>query len=510
MSLNDLLGDSLSSLGLKQQAKQSLGQMKTNPAPRATGGFGTPGGGAFPMSGAGTPGPAATPLGSLDPFAGFASPAPPPRAAPAAPATPVAGGLDDLMFGLNVQPARNATPAVSRAPPPQPSGLDSFDFLGDTTSRAKPQPGPAAASPGADFFGAPAARAVPAAAAPTAASSGGLDEFAFFAGGATPPAPPPKPASPPAAAAKPPPPPKPAATPAAPPPAAAVSSMDDFFSGGAAPTPVAPRPPPASAAPPPPPASPAGDFDFFSGGPAAAASTPIAQANNFGSLDDLGSIGGSTMKKQASSDPMENMMNWGSATPAAAQYANARPPPAGRAEPDLFGSHVSSAQVAAVQQATAATLWANQDHEVIDENEPEERKELRRKRQQAARDRVAEALREKLEADAKQAAETEERHELMDSVGPKITAWAKNGRGNIRVYLSTVQDVLWEGNTWKPITMMDIVGPAQVKKAWMKVLVNIHPDKVQQRGGNLQQRFIADKVFHHMLEAYNGFASKEL
>jgi preprotein translocase subunit Sec63 len=57
---------------------------------------------------------------------------------------------------------------------------------------------------------------------------------------------------------------------------------------------------------------------------------------------------------------------------------------------------------------------------------------------------------------------------------------------------------------------MDVVSPVQVKKAWMKVLVNIHPDKVQQKGGTTAQRFVADKVFHTMLEAYNGFAQKEL
>ena len=69
--------------------------------------------------------------------------------------------------------------------------------------------------------------------------------------------------------------------------------------------------------------------------------------------------------------------------------------------------------------------------------------------------------------------------------------------------------------------------------------MNIHPDKVQQKGGTTAHRFVADKarvcaiaaamvlllerrsssradaraqpqVFHTMLEAYNSFASKEL
>ena len=114
------------------------------------------------------------------------------------------------------------------------------------------------------------------------------------------------------------------------------------------------------------------------------------------------------------------------------------------------------------------------------------------------------------ERDALADAEAAERHAVNDAIGPKLAEWQRRGKGNIRLYLATVQDVLWEGHTWKPIGMTDLVTPEQVKRAWKRVLVNIHPDKVQQKGGSASQRFVADKVFHTMLEAYNAFASKEL
>jgi hypothetical protein len=182
--------------------------------------------------------------------------------------------------------------------------------------------------------------------------------------------------------------------------------------------------------------------------------------------------------------------------------------PLPRTDVSLWGTAVTASDVAA---ASSSTLWVNQgDDEAVDPNEPPERAALRRKRHEAARSRVEAALREKLERDALAAAEAAERHAVSDECGPRIADWQKQGKGNIRLYLATVQNVLWEGHTWKPIGMMDVVSPVQVKKAWMKVLVNIHPDKVQQKGGTTAQRFVADKVFHTMLEAYNGFAQKEL
>lgn len=39
----------------------------------------------------------------------------------------------------------------------------------------------------------------------------------------------------------------------------------------------------------------------------------------------------------------------------------------------------------------------------------------------------------------------------------------------------------------------------------LQVLVNLHPDKVQQRGGTVEQRYIADQVFAVLREANVAF-----
>ena len=234
-------------------------------------------------------------------------------------------------------------------------------------------------------------------------------------------------------------------------------------------------------------------------------------------MDDLASFVETTKRTgmASSSDPLHDVVFGSPQKPskpggfAAHVHTKAQAPAASA----TAGAHVNEADVAAAMCGTDMAKQQQREEEEAcaeDPNEPEERKIARRRRHEEARSRVEAAVREKLARDAVAAAQAEERHVVSDAMGPKLDAWVKKGKGNIRLYLATVQDVLWEGNTWKPISLPDLVAPLQVKKAWMKVLVNIHPDKVQQRGGTTTQRFVADKVFHVMLDAYNAFASKEL
>lgn len=55
--------------------------------------------------------------------------------------------------------------------------------------------------------------------------------------------------------------------------------------------------------------------------------------------------------------------------------------------------------------------------------------------------------------------------------------------------------VLWLECGWQPVSLTDLITGASVKKAYRKATLCIHPDKVQQKGANLQQKYIAEKVF---------------
>ena len=88
--------------------------------------------------------------------------------------------------------------------------------------------------------------------------------------------------------------------------------------------------------------------------------------------------------------------------------------------------------------------------------------------------------------------------------------WQKKNQNNIRTMLANLGDVLWEGHRYKAPDMATLMQPIGVKKSYHKALVIIHPDKVSQSGGDMSQRYIADKVFDIMKVAYKEFEAKEL
>jgi hypothetical protein len=55
--------------------------------------------------------------------------------------------------------------------------------------------------------------------------------------------------------------------------------------------------------------------------------------------------------------------------------------------------------------------------------------------------------------------------------------------------------VLWPECGWQPISLVDLITGASVKKAYRKATLCIHPDKVQQKGATIQQKYVAEKVF---------------
>ena len=57
------------------------------------------------------------------------------------------------------------------------------------------------------------------------------------------------------------------------------------------------------------------------------------------------------------------------------------------------------------------------------------------------------------------------------------------------------KQVLWPECGWEPVSLTDMITSASVKKVYRKATLYIHPDKVQQKGATLQQKYTAEKVF---------------
>lgn len=93
------------------------------------------------------------------------------------------------------------------------------------------------------------------------------------------------------------------------------------------------------------------------------------------------------------------------------------------------------------------------------------------KAEQAGRDRVR-------AANAAQAAEEAEADSLKDSIDARVNAWKAGKETNIRALLSSLENVVWESLGWKKVGMHEVITDAQVKKAYTRAMIKLHPDKV--------------------------------
>ncbi|KAL1820236.1 hypothetical protein ACET3Z_015105 [Daucus carota] len=144
------------------------------------------------------------------------------------------------------------------------------------------------------------------------------------------------------------------------------------------------------------------------------------------------------------------------------------------------------------------------------EGESEERRRHRLNHHQNTQERMIKALNEKNRRDRQAQLEQEERHRLAATLDDEIKRWAQGKEGNLRALLSSLQYVLWPECGWRPVSLTDMMTSISVKKVYQKATLCVHPDKVQQKGATIQQKYIAEKVFDVLKEAYNKFSSEEL
>lgn len=203
--------------------------------------------------------------------------------------------------------------------------------------------------------------------------------------------------------------------------------------------------------------------------------------------------------------------------PAAAQggdlhdllHSSGRPAPAsapreaGRYDAKLK-SMIDLGELDSVDIAGYEHLYNNQEDGSHDE--PELRKQLRAQRIAERHAKMKAALQDKLAKDEEESRKREAQVTLKEQYKEIILQWKNKHRGNIRGLLGSLQTVLWEGSGWSPIGVGDLLEPNQVKKAYMKANLVVHPDKVRQRNGPEDQVAIADMVFDVLKEAWGIFS----
>ncbi|KAF6244110.1 DnaJ domain-containing protein [Scenedesmus sp. NREL 46B-D3] len=245
--------------------------------------------------------------------------------------------------------------------------------------------------------------------------------------------------------------------------------------------------------------------DFFSGGAAAPSSSnssskPAQQQQQRPQV----SVGSSSMSKSHSSSDgqLADLLSGGGPAGAAARG----PAPAKSSSMTNLGG-LEGLSLDAVDAGRHGDLYADPTTgaAVAGGDEPELRRQLRAARAAEKHAKMKAAL---AEQQAKEAAEAERRQQQQahkQAHKERIETWRNKNKGNVRGLLGSLQTVLWEGSGWKPIGMGDLLEPAQVRKAWMKANLLVHPDKVRQRNGGDEQVAIADMIFDALKEAWGQF-----
>ncbi|PIN22448.1 Auxilin-like protein and related proteins containing DnaJ domain [Handroanthus impetiginosus] len=112
------------------------------------------------------------------------------------------------------------------------------------------------------------------------------------------------------------------------------------------------------------------------------------------------------------------------------------------------------------------------------------------------------------------AGEEEEEEEIkvqteMQLLDEKIRLWSTGKETDIRLLLSSLHHILWSNSGWVAMPLMNIIEISQVKKAYQKAQLCLHPDKLQQRGATITQKYIAQKIFAVLQDAWAAFVAED-
>eukprot|EP00258_Populus_trichocarpa_P041079 XP_024457098.1 auxilin-like protein 1 isoform X1 [Populus trichocarpa] len=130
-------------------------------------------------------------------------------------------------------------------------------------------------------------------------------------------------------------------------------------------------------------------------------------------------------------------------------------------------------------------------------------------RHQRTAERAAKALAEKNMRDLLAQKEQAERNRLAETLDADVKRWSSGKERNLRALLSTLQYILCPDSGWQSIPLTELVSSTAVKKAYRKATLFVHPDKLQQRGASIQQKYICEKVFDLLKDAWNKVSAEE-
>ncbi|KAJ6681146.1 AUXILIN-LIKE PROTEIN 1 [Salix koriyanagi] len=85
----------------------------------------------------------------------------------------------------------------------------------------------------------------------------------------------------------------------------------------------------------------------------------------------------------------------------------------------------------------------------------------------------------------------------------------KNMRDLLAKKEQAERNILGPDSGWQSIPLTELVSSTAVKKAYRKATLFVHPDKLQQRGASIQQKYTCEKVFDLLKDAWNKLSAEE-
>ncbi|KAM0876525.1 hypothetical protein ACQ4PT_036118 [Festuca glaucescens] len=214
--------------------------------------------------------------------------------------------------------------------------------------------------------------------------------------------------------------------------------------------------------------------------------------------------------ERATAEARERAIKKAKAEKAAAEARERREQIRSSTKVSCMPSNLDIRQDTRPQRATSSSSVRNPDSssKVVDA-ESGLRHKARIERHQRTTERVSKALAEKNMRDLMVQREQAEKHRMADFLDPEVKRWSNGKEGNLRALLSTLQYILGADSGWQPVPLTDLITAAAVKKAYRKATLCVHPDKLQQRGATIRQKYICEKVFDLLKDAWNKFTSEE-
>ena len=136
---------------------------------------------------------------------------------------------------------------------------------------------------------------------------------------------------------------------------------------------------------------------------------------------------------------------------------------------------------------------------------PPPREQLKASRVAREQKRVDEKVASARDQASRDAAEKQEKVAIRERLRPEIDAWTSNKKDNIRSLLCTMDAVMWSKSNWTSPSVVDVMEPGQVRKWYMKANLVVHPDKVKQRHGSLEELARAEMIFDALKSAWGKF-----